>query len=144
MELRAIRITHTDAYQNHKDCSYAYKEVCCYDHQYSKPLKLYRGPDAVYKFIDKMLEEEKWCIGILKEHFNKTLEITAAEEKKFSSADSCHICGIKYNSSDVRVRDHCHITGKYRRSALSLVNTDFPRKYRRSNSNRYESFFMKT
>ena len=26
--------SYTEAYQNHKDCSYAYKVVCCYDDKY--------------------------------------------------------------------------------------------------------------
>ena len=28
-----------------------------------------------------------------------------------------HICGKQYVEKDVRVRDHCHITGKYKGSA---------------------------
>ena len=51
--------SYTDTYQKHKDCSYAYKVICCYDDQYSKPLELYRGENEVYKFIERMLEEEK-------------------------------------------------------------------------------------
>ena len=31
--------------------------------------------------------------------------------------DKCHICSKKYTDKDVRVRDHCHITGKFRGSA---------------------------
>ena len=115
----------TDVYQKHKDCSYVYKVVCCYDDQYSKPIELYRGPNAVYKFIEKMLEEEKWCKETLKKHFNKQLEITATEEKNFKNSDSCHICDIKYKSCDVRVRDHCHITGKYRGSAHQKCNINY-------------------
>ena len=35
--------SYTDACQKHKDCSYAYKVVCCYDDQYSKPLNFTEG-----------------------------------------------------------------------------------------------------
>ena len=31
--------------------------------------------------------------------------------------DKCHICGKEFTGKDVRVRDHCHITGKFRGSA---------------------------
>jgi len=51
----------TEAYQNHTDCGYAYKVVCCCDHKYSKPLHLYRGENAVYKFMESMLDEVSWC-----------------------------------------------------------------------------------
>ena len=116
--------SYTDVYQKHKDCSYAYKLVCCYDDQYSKPLELYRGPDAVYKFIVKLLEEEKWCKKTMKKHFNKLLEITK-EETEFKLSDSCHICGIKHKPCDINVRDHCHITGKYRGSAHQKCNMNY-------------------
>ena len=36
--------------------------------------------------------------------------------------DGCHICGEKYTDKDVRVRDHCHITGKFRGSAHQECN----------------------
>ena len=34
----------------------------------------------------------------------------------------CHICGKKYTNKDIRVRDHCHITGQYRGSAHEECN----------------------
>ena len=36
--------------------------------------------------------------------------------------DRCHICGEKYTDKDVHVRDHCHITGKFRGSAHQECN----------------------
>ena len=49
----------TEAYQEHKACGYGYKIVCQYDDKYSKPTKIYNGPDAVYKMIENLLEEQK-------------------------------------------------------------------------------------
>ena len=43
--------------------------------------------------------------------------MTHKDEKDFKSADSCHICDKKYVETDLKVRDHCHITRKYRGSA---------------------------
>ena len=34
----------------------------------------------------------------------------------------CHICGEKYTDKDVHVRDHCHITGKFRGSVHQECN----------------------
>ena len=73
------QITHI---QMHKDCSYAYKVVCCYDDQYSKQVQMYRGENAVYKFIERVLEEEKWYQETVKKHFNNHLIMT----------EECHIC----------------------------------------------------
>ena len=114
--------SYTEAYQNHKDCGYGYKVVCCYDDKYSKPVQIYRGENAVYKFMKNMLEEVNWCKSKMKKHFNKPLEMTKENETDFQKAAKCHICDIKYTNKDVRVRDHCHITGKYRGSAHQDCN----------------------
>ena len=47
------------AYQEHKACGYGYKIICQYDDKYSNPTKGDRGPDAIYKFIENLLKEQK-------------------------------------------------------------------------------------
>ena len=114
--------SYTEAYQKHTDCGYGYKIVCCYDDKYSKPVTTYRGEKAVYKFMEAMLEEVKYCKRIMKKEFNKPLRMTKEDEEEFQKANECHICNIKYTNEDVKVRDHCHITGKYRGSANQECN----------------------
>ena len=115
----------TEAYQKHTDCGYGYKVVCCYDDKYTKPVQIYRGEKAVYKFMEAMLDEVKYCKKIIKKYFNKPLRMTKDDEDKFQKADKCHICEKKYKKTDVRVRDHCHITGFYRGSAHQDCNLNF-------------------
>ena len=117
--------SYTEAYQRHTDCGYGYKVVCCYDDKYTKPVQIYRGEKAVYKFMEAMLDEVKYCKKVMKKYFNKPLRMTKDDEEKFQKADKCHICEKKYNKTDVRVRDHCHITGKYRGSAHQDCNLNF-------------------
>ena len=112
----------TDIYQKHIDCGYGYKVVCCYDHKYTKPVQIYRGENAVYKFMENMLEEVNWCKSKMKKHFNKPLKMTKENEIDFQKATKCHICDIKYTDKDIRVRDHCHITGEFRGSAHQDCN----------------------
>ena len=114
--------SYTEAYQKHTDCGYGYKVVCCYDDKYSKPTKTYRGKKAVYKFMEAMLDEVKYCKKVAKKEFNKPLRMTKEDEKEFQKAKECHICNKKYTDKDIRVRDHCHITGKYRGSAHQECN----------------------
>ena len=45
--------SNTESYQKHKDCGYGYKVVCHYDDKYSKPVQIYRGENAVHKFMKK-------------------------------------------------------------------------------------------
>ncbi|KAL9970556.1 hypothetical protein ACROYT_G022954 [Oculina patagonica] len=114
--------SYTEAYQKHQDCGYGYKVVCCYDDQYSKPVQIYRGEKAVYKFMEKMLDEIKYCKKVMKKHFNKPLKMTKDNEENFKNAKACHICDKQYTDDDIRVRDHCHIIGKYRGSAHQECN----------------------
>ena len=114
--------SYTEAYQKHTDCGYGYKVVCCYDNKYTKPIQIYRGEKAVYKFMEAMLEEVKYCKKTMKTCFNKPLAMTQYDEDKFQKATECHICDKQYTSKDIRVRDHCHITGKYRGSAHQECN----------------------
>ena len=114
--------SYTEAYQKHTDCGFGYKVVCCYDDKYSQPLKIYRGEKAVYTFLEYMLDEVKYCKKVIKKEFNKPLKMTKEDEKEFNKAEECHICNIKYTDDDIKVRDHCHITGKYRGSAHQECN----------------------
>ena len=114
--------SYTEAYQKHIDCGYGYKLVCHYDDEFSKPVQVFRGENAVHNFMEKMLEEVEWCKSITKKHFNKPLVMTEENELDFKSTNHCHICKNQYSEEDIRVRDHCHITGNYRGSAHQDCN----------------------
>ena len=75
--------SYTEAYQTHEDCGCGYKVVCCYDDKYSKDICIYRGKNAVYRFMEQMLEEVKYCKDVIKKHFNKPLVMTEDDEMCF-------------------------------------------------------------
>ena len=115
----------TEQYQKHTACGYGYKVVCCYDDKFSKPIKIHRGKMAIQKFMKDMLAEVKYCQKVDTEYFTKPLEMTDEDEESFQRAEECHICKIPYITDDVKVRDHCHVTGKYRGSAHKDCNLNF-------------------
>ena len=121
-EMEKDKRSYTEAYQTHEDCGYGDKVVCCYKKKYSKPIQKYRGENAVYKFMERMLEEVEYCKGVIEKRFNKPLKMTKNYELCFKLMDKCYICGNKYTDKDVRVRDHCHITGKFKGSAHQECN----------------------
>ena len=102
---------YTRKYQDHIPCSFAYKVVCI-DDRFGKDVALYRGKNAVFKFISSILREYGYCRKMMK-HFDKNLVMTAEENEKFEITNICWICSklIDFNN---KVRDHCHITRKYR------------------------------
>ena len=114
--------SYTEKYQKHTACSFGYKVVCHYDQYYSGDVVIYRGEDCIEKFMKCMFEEVKNCQSIIRDNFNKPLKMTKEDEKAFKEATHCHICEKKYKVDDVPVRDHCHVTGKYRGSAHQTCN----------------------
>ena len=59
------------------------------------------------------MEESKYCIDIMKKHFNKELVMSKIDNVDFKHSTKCWIYDNDYIESYVRVKDHCYITGKY-------------------------------
>ena len=53
----------------------------------------------------------------MKKHFNKELVMTKEDNENFKNSTKYWICNNDFTDNDVTVRDHYHITGKYRCSA---------------------------
>ena len=63
--------SYTSKYQDHTPCSFAYKLVCV-DDKFSKDVVLYRGINAVYKFIQSIFREYSYCRRVIQKFFVKT------------------------------------------------------------------------
>ena len=50
----------------------------------------------------------------MNKHFNKNLIMSEEEEHLFQQSNSCWICKKLIDNDDEKVRDHCHVTGKFR------------------------------
>ena len=61
---------------------------------------------------------------MIKKHFNKNLIMSAEEEERFQLTKSCWTCDKLFDAGDNKVRDHCHITGKYRGAAYWSCNVN--------------------
>ena len=53
----------------------------------------------------------------MKKHFNKELVMTKEDNEDFENSANAGSVIMMIIDTDVKVRDHCHITGKYRGSA---------------------------
>ena len=76
--------------------------------------------DVAQKFVD-MLECEIKRIyhqfGISKKMIFRDKEL-----REFERSTECWICGRGFKKDDIKVRDHCHYTGKYRGAAHNDCN----------------------
>ena len=87
--------SYTNKYQKHVACGYGYKLVCS-DDKFSKRFKSYLGKDAVYNFINSMIEESNNCSDMMKKHFNKGLVMTKGDNEDFENFTKCWICDNSY------------------------------------------------
>ena len=114
--------SYTNRYQKHKPCGFCYYIKCANDELSPPVLKHYTMTDedenigrvfvdCLEKDIRKVYQESK-C--------KKGMRITRKEERDFQSETVCHICEKLLNND--KVRDHCHLTGRYRGAAHSKCN----------------------
>lgn len=87
--------------------------------------KVYTGEDACQNFIQTLLEKEKFFRYLISEF--QEMDFTEVDQDKFSKSQTCYLCGKDFIDSDlgqkgIKVRDHCHITGKYLGAAHQICN----------------------
>ena len=100
--------SYTTRYQSHLPCGYGYEIVCHADQSYSRTVEIYRGEDAVEKFIEKIFREVQSCQEVMKKHFKKPLIMSKENELDFQNSTRCYICGkniqIKIILSSIKVK----------------------------------------
>ena len=115
--------SYTKQYQKHEPFSFCYY-IKCFDNEVYKPkLVSYTGEDAAQKFVE-MLEEDIEIIANIPEK----MIFGEKEKEQFDKETKCWICNEEFED-DVKVRDHCHFTGRSRGAAYNSCNL----KYRKPN-----------
>ena len=115
-----VKTSSTTYYQKHTPSGFSYMVISSEDHL-SKPPVVYRGENVVDTFFKFLIEEEKYISNILSDP--KPMVMTDRDETDFREAQDCHICH-KVLGAD-RVRDHNHLTGKFRGAAHNECNLKF-------------------
>ena len=111
-------------FQKHVVNSYALQVVCSFDKTHNK-FYSYRGENPVAHMIETLLLIKNKTDKIIKRLrvVHKSPKLTAEEECSFQASKICHICEEEIHGA--KVRDHCHLTGKYRGSACNSCNLNF-------------------
>ena len=71
---------------------YSWYKLACLDDKFNQSFKTCIGEDAVYDFINSMIEESKYCSNVMKRHFNKKLVMTK-EDNEIKNSTKCRVCG---------------------------------------------------
>ena len=81
--------------------------------------------DDIYKFVEQILKEYDYCNEVMRKYFNKNLVMSFDEEEIFQLSNKCWICDKLFDAGDEKVRDHCHITGKFRGATHFSCHANF-------------------
>ena len=95
---------------------FAYGEV-------QNSLKLYGGKDCVKVFCDYISNEARRRYHMFPRKPMKPL--TREQWRKYDRATKCDICLKGFKKGEIKIRDHCHYTGKYRGPAHHYISIVF-------------------
>ena len=126
--------SYTKQYQKHRPSSFCYY-IKCFDDKLFPPVRKYytiRNKDEnIGKIFVKSLEKDLVEVYKKFKWLKKMIPLTREEGIDYITATVCHICGDPLlddkNKDNIKVRDHCHLTGKYRGAAHSKCNLNFIR-----------------
>ncbi|GBM14176.1 hypothetical protein AVEN_60994-1 [Araneus ventricosus] len=102
---------------SHIPCGYAYL-IIGPNGLPLKPVTVYRGSDALDHFIISIVREKDILAKTL--HTITPMHLTTRDLEEFQKATHCNLCK-KWLGKD-RVRDHDHLSGKYRQALHNKCN----------------------
>ena len=122
--------SYTKKYQKHTPSGFCYY-IVYRGGMYKAPVvyspsatKSYTGGNVAEEFCKHLETETR---DIYNEYFKnaKPLKITKVELDEFNQVSVCHICEENICDGDVKVKDHCHLTGAYRGAAHQECNLKY-------------------
>ena len=118
----------TNQYQKHSPSGFSYLIKCFDDDILAPHLRHYTAEspdDNIPRLFIESLESD------IKEIYNKfkkpkKMVMTREDKINYKKATHCHICEEEIDKDkDKKVRDHCHLTGKFRGAAHNKCNLKF-------------------
>jgi len=114
----------TQYYQKHIASSVGLKVVSEFENEiYYKPEITRNDTDVTSYFLNRLFEIEKEIDELM--HRDKPLVMTKQDQFIHETTNECHTCNRPFSGGDKKVRDHCHITGKYRGPAHNSCNLNY-------------------
>ncbi|KAF0147428.1 MAG: hypothetical protein FD143_3066 [Ignavibacteria bacterium] len=126
-ELNGTKHSRSLIYQEHEPCAVGIKLVSSIP-DVQLPYTDFIGPNVVSWFLNEILHIQDVCTQYL---FNNVrLIMTAEDEINFALSRNCYICGKIFLADVQKVRDHDHITGKFRGAAHNKCNLQLRKTYK--------------
>ena len=118
---------YTTKYQKHEPSGFCYYVKCSEDNVYDKEPVMYtkenEHDDVPKKFVESLEDTLK---EIVKLYDNPKKMVYGKEERRaYGNATRCYVCRRSFVTQEGKldkVRDHCHLTGRYRGAAHNKCN----------------------
>ncbi|XP_043485181.1 uncharacterized protein LOC122513018 [Leptopilina heterotoma] len=117
--------SNTVVIQNHKTLSIGFYVKCGFDDTLSIYKASPRDEENPAKWFSKELKDLADNLDIRFQNPVPMEVLSLQQLTDFRYASTCHICKKKFAHSDIKVRDHCHLTGKYRGPAHQDCNINY-------------------
>lgn len=112
--------SYIDKYEDRIACSY---KLTCIDDRFSEPVHI--KPEMHFISLPVKCLKNLSIVNELQKTKSILLKETHHIERNFEMVSKGHICNKLYTEKDIRVRDHSHITGKYRGSAHQICYANY-------------------
>ena len=103
-------------------CGYSLVTHCSFD-ETKNVINYYRGKDCLEKFCQDLKKQARLIVDCEKKEM---IELTEEENFRHYIEDECFIRKNKFfedaKNNYIKVRDHCHYTGKYRGAAHKICS----------------------
>ena len=122
---RDNKSSYTSQYEKHSPSGFCYYIKCSFDESYDQKVmytKRSEDEDVSQIFVER-LEYDIRRLYHRYYKFPKKMFLTEEDLDKFEKATKCHICDKPLGKD--RVRDHCHLTGKFRGAAHNGCNINY-------------------
>ena len=120
----------TYEYQHHIPCSVGLKLISTVPQLANMPYKVRHGQDCTEWFLREVIALEQLCLEWLFK--DERMIFTPADRREFDKATMCYLCHKAFTDYPTmkKVRDHDHLTGKYRGAAHSHCNIQMRKMYK--------------
>lgn len=85
---------------------------------------IYRGSEKNEKVAEHFLKKVVDIVGKIEKLFkvNTPIIMTTEEQQIHSECSMCSVCKKEFTSSNIKVADHCHLSGKFRQTLCNTCN----------------------